>query len=187
MKSHALKALSTLVFSSVISNIAFAESMTKIYKTFDGSVAYCGIENSIQSPQGSKNILIQTVKQNQTEDENKTTLKVSVVKCDGKKWVLDSNPTFEKYRAFNGETVEVEYKDFQIMIVDKHHEVVQFEMMEQMKKQGQSVISVDIETANEPQDDREIIVAAKKIVRSSGGYSETTRESFGSFNLKVLK
>lgn len=187
MKFNRMKALSILVLSTVISNVAFAESMTKIYKTFDGSVAYCGIENSIQSPQGGKNILIETVKQTQTEDESKTTLKVSLVKCDGNKWILDSNPTFEKYRAFNGETVEVEYKDFQIMIVDKHHEVVQFEMMEQLKQKGQSIISVDIETANEPQDDREIIVAAKKTIRSSGGYSETTRESFGSFNLRILK
>ncbi len=186
MKSQTLKVLSSLALSAVISNTAFAESMTKIYKTFDGSVAYCGIENSIQSPQGSKKILIQTVK-NQSDDNSKTTLKVSVVKCDGKKWVLDTNPTFEKYRAFNGETVEVEYKDFQVMIVDKNHEVVQFEMMDQIKKQGQSVISVDIETVNEAHDDREIIVTAQKNVKSSGGYSETTRESFGSYNLRVLK
>lgn len=55
------------------------------------------------------------------------------------------------------------------------------------KKQGQSVISVDIETVNEAHDDREIIVTVQKNVKSSGGYSETTRESFGSYNLRILK
>lgn len=184
MKSKMLMSLTVVVLSSLSQN-ALAESSAKVFKTLDGAVSRCGVENSVGQKPGSKNVLVELVGEAASQKSHGTSLKVSVVKCDGAKWVLDQNPTIEKYTAPNGESVEVQYSDYEVVIVDKNSNIVALESLGAVKTSGEEQISAAIAKNSDNPQDLEVIVRAKKSLKASGGFLSETTESFGSFRLRI--
>jgi 23S rRNA-/tRNA-specific pseudouridylate synthase len=175
----------TAAVLGTLSQNALAESSARVFKTLDGAVSRCGVENSVENKLGSKNVLVELVGESASQKNHGTSLKVSVVKCDGGKWVLDQDPAKEKYTAPNGESVEVQYSDYEVMIVDKGSNIVAVESLGAVKTSSEEQITASIAKNNDNPQDLEVIVRAKKSVKASGGFSSESTESFGSFRLRI--
>lgn len=183
--SSLLSAAAFALVGSLSQNAMATEA--KVFKTLDGSVVLCGSQKSLPSAPGTKSVLVELVSQNADQKSLGTSLKVSVVKCDGEKWVLDSNPGYEKYTAPNGETVEVQYSDYEALVVSKDLDVISVDTLADLNKLAAENFSTSIAKSNENPQDLEVVVRAKKTVKASGGYTSTSVETFGSFRLRITE
>lgn len=187
MKSKIVMSLATIAALGALSQNSFAASKAKVFKTLDGAVTRCGVENSVERSLGSKNVLVELASETASQKNHSTTLKVSLVKCSGSKWALDQDPTTESFMAANGESVEIKFSDFEVMIVDKDYNVVARESLNSIAASGEELISVAIAKNSENPQDLEVIVQAKKSLKTTSGYSSESLERFGSFRLRITK
>lgn len=186
MKKLILGALTFLATLTLLNKTAFAESSAKVFKTYDGAVARCGGETTnSQQGFGTKRVIVELMSEAAADKTHNADLKISVVKCDGKKWILDQAPTTEQYVAPNGDNVEVKYSEFEALIVNDRFQIVSTANLSKLTTQSEDQFSAQIKKENVNPQDLEVIVRAKKSVRSSGGYMAEEKENFGSFRLRL--
>ncbi|MGZ3771584.1 MAG: hypothetical protein ACXVCR_17410 [Bdellovibrio sp.] len=179
--SYAISLLTTLVFCSISSN-SFAQEI-KTLKTLDGSVVYCD-KDAEQSTFGSKQIYVQVVGANKTDKSHEPSLKISVVKCQNSKWVVDSKPSAESYIAPNGAKVAVRYSEYEVLILSNDEKVLAQMPLNELASAGVQTLTTSMDKSKDSTQSFEVLVRANRTIKSSDGYNSTDLVTFGTFRIQ---
>ncbi|MEN0057282.1 MAG: hypothetical protein AAGB31_00480 [Bdellovibrio sp.] len=165
---------------------AMADSQARLVKLQDGQVSRCNdATDKLQVP-GAKNVLVELIQQDSTARTHNTTLKISAVTCTDAHWMIDENPTVEKYTAENGEKVEVIYSDYEVLVEDNDARSRKAAVaLKDLEKNGTENISMEFAKDQRSLQNLEVIVRAKKTVRASGEVISESAQTFGSFALRI--
>lgn len=166
-----------LASSTVFANV-------QVFKILDGSAAYCDSTRETQAPQ-QKVLRLQMLNERGTEDTQDATLSVSLVKCSGGQWTLDTTPGLEKFTAPNGAQVEITYSDYELLLVNKNYDILLQTKLDYLTTSAVENQSLSVTRTREIPQDLEVIIRARKHVKASNGieYSETL--AFGGFRVRL--
>ncbi|MFV8249036.1 hypothetical protein [Bdellovibrio bacteriovorus] len=178
--------MARLVFSvlSMLLAAGAAHADITLNKVIDGSVAYC--DSSRGTPEAkAKVVQLSLINASSSDEEQQTTLRVAMVKCQNAQWVLDSAPTHESYVAPNGANVEVTYSNYEMLLVNKYSEVLLQTSLEHLNQGAVQEQSVSFFKTREVPQDVDVIIRTRKHVKADNGieYSETV--TFGSFRIRL--
>lgn len=187
MKSKLFLSFLTTATLGAFAQNAMADSKAKVFKTFDGAAVHCNGSYKSENLPGSKNVLVELVGEKASVLSHEAALKVTLVKCQGSQWRLDQTPTLETYTAPNGANVEVQYSDFEVLLVNKDFKVISQQTLTSLGAAGTEQISTLLNKNTENPQDLEVIVRAMKSVKSSDGFTSKGLENFGSFRLRIDK
>lgn len=166
--------------------LASAET-ARLYKTFDGSVVRCQGNQKSNSSLGNKAIQVELISATDSQKDLDASLKVSVVRCEDSRWVMDTNPSRENYVADNNVAVELTYSNYEALVVDKNYQVVSVLNLADVETLSAQTQSLSVNKTSENPQDFEVIVRATVEVRASNGYYQKEIRNFGSYRLRIQK
>ncbi|KHD89120.1 MAG: hypothetical protein OM95_04640 [Bdellovibrio sp. ArHS] len=176
-----------VTLAALLGTHAASAETANLFKTFDGSMVHCQGDQKSLNAVGSKAIQVELINPASSQKNLDASLKVSVVRCQDSRWVMDNNPARETYIADNNVSVEVKYSNYEALIVDKDYQVVSVLNLGDVESQSAQTQSLSVnKTAENPQD-LEVIVRATVEVRASNGYYQKEVRNFGSYRLRIQK
>ncbi len=161
----------------------------KLVKSYDGAKVHCG--PSATPPEiASKVIQMELLADNSTEDQVQVQIAMTIVKCDGTKWVVDSHPSDGSYKTIGGDgsqlAVKEKYSEARLNILTDERVFLGQIKMDQLFKDGTLTTDISIPKNLIADHQLQLTLLANKTVAASNGYSDVLPTIFGSFNLNLF-
>lgn len=172
---------------SVVSLLMFAsvsQADITLNKVLDGSTAYC--DGSRMAPAAQEKVVqLSLVSASANDDQQQTTLRVSLVKCLNSQWQLDTDPTRESFIAPNGAKVEITYSNYEMLLVNSSYDVLLQTKLEHLNNSSVQEQSVSFFKTREIPQDVEVIIRTRKHVKTDTGVEYSEPVNFGTFRIRL--
>lgn len=176
---------SVYLIGILISMGSIAQAEVQIFKLMDGSAAYCDSNQNFRS-EGSKAVKVELISENTTGDNQNTTLKVGLVKCENSVWVNDRFPSYESYKTLHDVKVEVFYNNYEMLLVDKNSKIILQTTLDHLNAgtPAQTTTAGITKTKENPQD-LELLIRTVKTVKADNGVEFSEVVVFGGFRVRI--
>lgn len=177
-----IRLICTALTTLSLTHLAHAD--VRVFKILDGSVAYCDGARSNVGP-SEKVVSLSLVAERSSEESQETTLRISMLKCAGNAWVADAQPSYEKYTASTGVTVEVNYDSFELLMINKNYDILFQTELEYLNRSSFHDQVVSIKRNRQTPQDLEVLIRARKHVKADNGVQFSETMTFGGFRVRL--
>lgn len=174
----------TLSLGAILLAGSVSQADVQVFKVLDGRSVYCDSSREA-SAQNEKVIQLSLIEERNSQDNQDTTLRVSLVKCQNNEWTEDLSPASETYIAPNGMKVEVQYTDFELLLVNKNYEVLLQTSLDHLNRGGFQDRTLSFSRSRDLPQDLDLLIRGRKHVKAEDGYSYSESFTFGGFRVRL--
>lgn len=177
------------IISLYLLSASTSHAGAKLVKSYDGRKAYCGHSTTVTET-ASKIIQMELLNHHSTENMVQVQIAVTLVKCDGARWGVDSNPSQASYKIVGADgsllNVKEKFREAHLNILTDERVFLAQINLDQLFNLGRQTIEFNIPKSVIVNRQLQLTVLANKKFSVSNGYSDELPVTFGSFHLNLF-